>query len=153
LRSDSGRTGGFTLLEMLVVIIVLALMIGIVLAAKPAESPAASLESAVDRVAGTLRLARGEAIASDRQVLVKFDPVAQTVQVGTGPAARLAAGATMAAGPAYQPLRVIFAPDGTASGGPIVLAAGDLRREIDINWMTGEVTEGRVEEGGAETGY
>jgi general secretion pathway protein H len=130
LRSKPAR-GGFTLLEMLVVIVVMALAVGLVIAAGPSESPAARLGSAASRVAGALRLARGEAIAGDRPVAVALE--ARTLRLGAAPAIRLAADAA--------PARVVFAPDGTASGGPITLSAGVLRREIRVNWMTGDVEE------------
>ena len=133
------RTGGFTLLEMLVVIVVLALAVGLVVAAGPSESPAASLESAASRVALGLRLARGEAIADDHPVIVTA--TARTLRIGAAPPMKLPAGAFVVAGP----VRVTFAPDGTEAGGPILLAAGDLRRRITVNWMTGEVEEGSAE--------
>ncbi|HTU55208.1 MAG TPA: GspH/FimT family pseudopilin [Acetobacteraceae bacterium] len=133
------RSGGFTLLEMLVVIVVLALAVGLVVASGPSESPAASLESAASRVALGLRLARGEAIAHDHPVIVTIG--ARTLSIGTAPPTKLPAGASAIAGP----VRVTFAPDGTAAGGPILLAAGDLRRRIAVDWMTGAVEEGRAE--------
>jgi general secretion pathway protein H len=151
LLNKAEQAGGFTLLEILVVIVLLALMIGLVVGAGPAESPAASLESAADGVAGALRLARGEAIAHDRPVAVTLDPMARTLRVGRGPAARLAAGVAVMTKAADETPHIVFAPDGTASGGPIILAAGRLRREIGINWLTGEVTEGQAVERDAGT--
>lgn len=133
------RAGGFTLLEMLVVIVVLALALGLIVAAGPSESPAASLESAASRVAGSLRLARGEAIARDRPVIVTA--AVRTLSIGAAPPTPLPAGAFVVA----APVRVTFAPDGTEAGGPILLAAGDLRRRITVNWMTGEVEEGSAQ--------
>jgi len=134
---------------MLVVIVLLALMIGLVAEAGPVESPAASLESATDGVASALRLARGEAIAHDRRVTVTLDPMARTLRIGTDPASRLASGVVVLTTAADETPHVVFVPDGTASGGPIILAAGNFRREIDINWLTGAVTERQAVEGDA----
>lgn len=150
-QDKAEQAGGFTLLEILVVIILLALVIGLVVGAGPAESPAASLESAADRVAGALRLARGEAIAHDRRVAVTLDPLARTLRAGTDPASRLAAGVVVVTTVTNETPHIVFAPDGTASGGPIILAAGELRREIGVNWLTGEVTEGPAVESDAGT--
>ena len=136
-RGEGGS--GFTLLEMLVVIVVLALALGLVLARGPAESPAASLESAVGQVSGALRLARSEAIAGDRPVAVTLDPAKRTVRIGTAPASRLPRAAMIVAN---REVRVTFAPDGTAAGGPVVLTAGSLKREIGVDWMTGRVEPG-----------
>ena len=139
LRGEAGGTGGFTLLEILVVVVIMALALGLVLANGPAGSPAASLESAAMRVAGAFRLARSEAIARDAPVAVMLDPAAETLRIGTAPPARLPRGVT--AEPADRVIRVTFSPDGTEAGGPVILAAGDLTRTVAINWLTGAVTE------------
>ena len=138
---NNGRNagGGFTLLEMLVVLVILGLALGLVLARGPAASPAASLASATARVEAALRLARSQAIAGNRDVTVTLDPQQRTLRTGTRPPARLPEGTRVAAG---KLVTVRFAPDGTAAGGPVVLAAGGFKRVISVNWLTGRVEEG-----------
>ena len=35
--------------------------------------------------------------------------------------------------------RIRFYPDGSSTGGRVTLIAGGLRRQVDVNWLTGEV--------------
>ena len=141
MRNDAESQRGFTLLELLVVIVVLGLALGLVAATAPAESPAVRLDSAAARVAGALRLARTEAITRDRPVGVLLDPRRRTLRIESAPAWRLPVGVAVLPDGASGPVQVTFAPDGTAAGGPVVLAVPGLRREIAANWLTGRVEE------------
>jgi type II secretion system protein H len=65
--------GGFTLVEMLVVLSVLALALALVITHGPVRSPRLELDAAARRVAGALRLARSRAIAEERTVVFALD--------------------------------------------------------------------------------
>lgn len=125
---------GFTLLEMLVVIAVMGLLAGLVLTRGPARSAGLEARLAANTLAGTLRAARAQAIATDRAVAVRVDGPAGTVAVGT--AAPRAVGAVLI--PPPRPL--VFAPDGSSSGGAVGVAAGPLRKVVAVDWLTGRVT-------------
>ncbi len=129
------RPSGFTLLEMLVVIAVLGLAATVVLTSVPPRSVRAEVRAGAAALAGGLRTARGRAIATDRPVAVVLDPASRMFRVGAGPVTRLPDRLAMAA---TRPA-IVFAPDGSSSGGRIELASGGIHVQLDVSWLTGRV--------------
>ncbi|HEY4174844.1 MAG TPA: GspH/FimT family pseudopilin, partial [Rhodopila sp.] len=74
-RTDPNRQSGFTLIEMVVVLVVLGLALGLVIARGPMHSATLDARTAARQLAQALRLARSRAIMSDRPVLVRVDGV------------------------------------------------------------------------------
>ena len=68
------REQGFTLIELIVVLVILGLALSLVLTQGPTRSPTVEFDSVVRQVTGALRLARSRAIADDRMVAVQFAP-------------------------------------------------------------------------------
>ena len=125
-------TAGFTLIEMIVVLVVLGLALGLVMTHGPARSRRLELDAVARQVAGALRLARSRAIAEERGTAVAF---------GTG-GYQLDGSAAVAWSADVSPTgdRVIsFTPDGGSSGGQIVLRGGDRQVAIGVDWLTGRV--------------
>jgi general secretion pathway protein H len=126
---------GFTLLEMLVVIVVLGIAAAIVAGSLPPRSARAEVRAGGAMLAGGLRAARGQAIATDRPVTVAVDAAARAFRVGAAPIVRLPARLAIAAD---RPA-IVFAPDGSSSGGRVELASGSIRMQVDVSWLTGRV--------------
>lgn len=147
--APAGPEAGFTLLEMLAVIVVLGLALALIVPRLPGPSPEVTLRMAGDRVQGALRLARSEAIAADRAVGVTFYPGEGTFRIDGASAVRLPDGSAIAepagGGSSGGLIRVAFAPDGSGAGGPIQLSAGEKTETIRIDWLTGRVRAGDVE--------
>lgn len=140
-----GRDAGFTLIEVIVVLVVLGLVGGLVLSRGPAHSAALDMRLASGSVAQALRLARTRAIASNQGVSVVFDTQAGTMQVGAAPPHRLPPGLEMAvtamADQASGPRAVIrFLPDGSSTGGRVDLAGNGRSVQVGVDWLTGRVT-------------
>lgn len=137
---------GFTLLEMIVALAVLAL--GVLVALPLARGPgtARTLEAATRDVAGVLRLARLGAISSNNERVVVIDAVRGRIDAGgvagprqLGPAIRLSARPQGSLGPTPL-LRIRFFPHGGASGGSIRFEAHGRSLLVAVDPLTGRVS-------------
>lgn len=128
---DKPGQAGFTLIEMIVVIAVMAAVAGLVLMRQPWHSAGANTDATAQALANGLRLARSRAIAQDRDVTVST--VAHGFSVDGG------AAWVLPPEQALNPSRVTFTPDGGSTGGTILLVAGQRRIALDVNWLTGRV--------------
>jgi general secretion pathway protein H len=143
--STAARAAGFSLVEMIVVLVILGLALALIVTRGPQRSHALEISAAASEVAETLRLARARAIASNRPMRVVVDTTEKTLTTEGGAARALPAAYAMAvqtiAGAADERRAVIgFAPDGSSSGGRIALTLGPRRVWIDVDWLTGRVS-------------
>ena len=140
------RPNGFTLIEMLVVRVILALTVGLIVGRGPARSRRLETDAAARNLAGALRLARAEAIRQNRPVGVSVDASGHTFRMDAArPEAlppSLAISVTAVAGlTAGGRIGAInFAPDGSSSGGRIELAETGRVVRIGVDWLTGRVS-------------
>jgi general secretion pathway protein H len=134
---------GFTLLEMLVVVLLLGLMVGLLVARGPSRSPTLDTRAAADNLARALRSAQAAAIAGGETVQVTADLAHQSIDSGSGtvtqmpPSVRLtyitAAGAPIATGR----VEINFADDGSSSGGALALSSQTVRSVVSVDPFTG----------------
>lgn len=137
------RERGFTLIEMLVVLVILGAMLGIVLSRGPVRSARLELDGAARDVATALRAARAQAIARDQTVTVAIDPVRHTLQVGDARARTLPADYPIAVRAVHgdKPAGgIAFLPDGSSSGGRVEIAGRGRRVLVGVDWLTGRVS-------------
>lgn len=139
-RSDTG-SAGFTLIETLVVLVIMALVVVSVLAAKP-RSAAARTSAEARAIAATLQLARSRARARNAEIVVdvdtrngRFGAVDAMRQLPSGMEIALTVAETERRG-RVGGLR--FYPDGQSSGGEILLSYKGQKERIIVNWFTGE---------------
>jgi len=116
---------------MIVVIVIIGLIGGMVLVRQPWHSAGLDMDVTQRALTAALRLARSRAIAQDRDVAVVTGASGFSLDGG--------AVWGLPAGQALSVSRVIFTPDGEASGGMILLASASARVAVSVNWLTGRV--------------
>jgi general secretion pathway protein H len=142
----SYRCSGFTLIEIIVTLAILGLALVLVVGFKPPWSSGLGLKGTATELASGLRLARSEAIASNRPVALDLDPVGHRYRVGTGAVRPLPPNLSIELltivgerqGAGVGDIR--FNPDGSSTGGRIALADGQRRMAVGVDWLTGRVT-------------
>src|ERR1051326_3345831 len=79
-----GQEAGFTLIEVIVVLAVLAFALALIVGYKPPWSSGSGLRGTAAELASSLRLARSEAILQNRPVLFELDLPGLRFRVGNG---------------------------------------------------------------------
>jgi len=131
---------GFTLLEMLVVIVLISIAAGLVGFGLQQGLRAAKERQAVGQVVEALRSTRARAIVSGTTESTVFDLRNLSVQAPGRPKKYWPAGLQVTLHTAEQAgAAVDFYPDGSSTGGHVLLANGSRRWRIDIGWLTGIV--------------
>jgi general secretion pathway protein H len=138
LPADRAQSGGFTLIELAVVLAILGVVIAITVPFLAGRTQRGALPAATDEVRAALRAARSAAIAEGRPVAFRADPSGGywldrqhyplVAAAGPTPGLRIAV-----AGGA----RIAFYPSGGSSGGRIRIEAAGGWRDIDVDTVTG----------------
>lgn len=134
------REQGFTLFELLIVIVLVGIATAILAVGVGRGMHAANERSALANMVSALRSARVQAIASGQPVRARFDLQRRQVQApGRLPQAwpddfKVRLQTARGLGAAFE-----FYPDGAASGGNILVSRGQARWRIDVSWLTGSV--------------
>ena len=147
-----GRQRGFTLLELLLVLVIAATGYALVLQFAGSGVSGVQLKSAARSVAAGLRDARGRAIATQESVALDLDLEKRTFEVkGSGRERSLPQRLDVKLDTALAEVSgqrrgaIRFYPDGSSTGGRVTLASGERKLLVDVDWLTGRVT---IREGG-----
>lgn len=146
-RQDYKSSRGFTLLEILVVLVIASLMISLV---PPLFSGAVSstrLKGSARDLAIALRETRSKAIIHNTEQLVYLDLKTPRYRIGNAKpltlpenvmmAVEVVTGATLTEKTQHV---VRFFPDGSSSGELITLSGGNRAYHLQLNWLTGSIT-------------
>lgn len=154
-RTGVGAPGGagFSTFEMLGVLAIVALALALIVPALRGPGPHALLAGQARGLGALLVEARANALLSGRLVICEIDVDQRTVRVQPG-GRRLQLPATLALSATVEDAGLAagrrahlhFFPDGSASGGRIVLGAGALATAVVVDRMTGDVAVSRVGE-------
>jgi general secretion pathway protein H len=145
------RQAGFTLVELLAVLVVLALVVGLAAIQLGSRHGGAALEAAAHELASRCRAARAASIRQAQSRTVLIDMVNRVVTAGKeAPPLRIAdtVSITSDTSAAEQQGRTVagirFFPNGASTGGKVRLETGRQAYEVRVNWLTGRVVVERV---------
>jgi general secretion pathway protein H len=148
-RLDCSSVAGFTLIEMLVVMTIMALVATIAVPLLTQPSNTLRLETTARDLAGALRLTRATAIAQNVDITLDIDVDRHTFQSAAIPLQSFAPG-IVAELKVAEPERATpsrgafrFFSDGSSTGGDVVLRLRDKEARICVNWLTGEARRGK----------
>ena len=142
---------GFSLVELIVVMVLIAVLAGIGAAAISSGLPGQQLRGAAREMAVELRFARAQAIATGREQTFEINVadkrwISAGKREGTLPDdIEIVATTAREEQPERETAVIRFFPDGASTGGRVVLKHGDAAWRIDVGWLTGEVTLTRGE--------
>lgn len=140
------RHSGFTLLEMLVVLALLAMVYALIPPMIAVGGSTTELKAGARQVAAGLRKARSQAIVSRGEATLTLDVEARSfrlsgddkprnlprqAQIGVYTAQGEVVDANTAA--------IRFYPDGSSTGGRVTLAMDERKFHVDVDWLTGQV--------------
>jgi general secretion pathway protein H len=146
-----GQEAGFTLIEVIVVLAVLAFALALIVGYKPPWSSGLGLRGTAAELASSLRLARSEAILQNRPVLFELDLSGRRFRVGNGTVRQLPRQLSIELLTVSGERRdfatgdIRFNPDGSSTGGRISLADGRQKMAVGIDWLSGRVSVADVQ--------
>ncbi len=125
-RQNPGMSRGFTLVELLVVLVILALVMSIATPVLFEANERGRLDGATAQVYDGLRRARSAAVTSGNPVTLD---VRQLVKDS---AIEIISGL-----PDAPNTPLIFYPDGSATRARFTFVLGEQRRSLSVDWLTG----------------
>ena len=142
-------TAGFTLVELLVALVIIALVASLgmpYLIGHPSDR--VRLDATARRLAASLRVSRAAAVLRSTEIALVVDVEKHTFESAAVPresfdsdvAIKLTIAEPERATSARGGFR--FFPDGSATGGDIVLRLGGQEAKLCVNWLSGETRQG-----------
>lgn len=145
-RAEGAGEGGFTLIEVVCALAIIALVAAILLPEFPRGTSRARLEGYALQIATVLNADRNTAIRRRSAVVTEVDAPGRTVRAGSsGALIRLPADvqfdATLAARCNQREAgsTIVFFASGMSCGGVIALSRRGTGYEIRVNWFTGGI--------------
>ena len=145
--SRRSEAPGFTLIEMLIVLLILGLGAAVVGLAVPQWRARSAMREAAAGMERLLVLAHDTALRRQSPVLVRFDPEGRRIGIPAldrwqGVPSGFDLTLTGAAiGQEAQAPALLFLGDGTSSGGILTLSRDDNRVALRISWLTGGIRQ------------
>ena len=139
------RARGFTLIEMLAVLMLVALVLTVASVSVSQGLSGAKVRSAGRDLVAALRYTRGQAIVGNTEQVLELDVERRTYKAPKRPEVelpkdmelKLLTAAMEQTGDSKGNIR--FFPDGSSTGGRVRLIAGERQWSVEVAWLTGEV--------------
>lgn len=140
------RARGFTLFEMLAVILLIGIAAAAVSIPVTQGLASARVSAASGELAASLRWTRAQSIVHGESFALEVDTSASTYHAPGKPVVRLPKGMRVSITSAREDQanattgRIRFFPDGSSTGGRVTLKRGDREWHVNVAWLTGAVS-------------
>jgi len=141
------KAAGFTLLEIIIVLVIGAVLYTLILGVPMRGATSADLKSAARALASGLRQAQTTAMATRHDASLVLDLDARQFTIGNETQPRkLPEGIELKLDTADSEVTgerrggIRFYPDGSSTGGRITVSAGERKYLVDVDWLTGRVS-------------
>lgn len=138
---------GFTLLELVVVLAIMAMLVAVVPPMVSGVGGTVDLRGAARELGTALRYTRGRAIAGNREIALELDVKDRYYRFSDSDQRHslpqrldynLYAARSEFSDADTGSIR--FFPDGSSTGGRITITWGERAYEVDVNWLVGKIT-------------
>ncbi|MBS0591424.1 MAG: GspH/FimT family pseudopilin [Proteobacteria bacterium] len=137
---------GFSLIEIIAVVFLIALAIGAVSISFSKSMSGAKVQAATRDMVAALRYARGQAIVKGKETTFDLDLAGNSYRAPGRPMVPLPKNMRLALYTADQEITsdtsgsIRFFPDGASTGGHISVLMERVEWRINVDWLTGAVT-------------
>ena len=144
-RKSSHKSGGFTLIEIIAVVALLALATSTVVFFVSRSMSTQNIRAAGRDLVAAMRYTRGQAIVKRSEQSLELDVERRVYKAPGKPEVQLPETMKLKLlTAAHEQVndttgRVRFFPDGSSTGGRISLLAGEREWQVEVAWLTGEV--------------
>ena len=144
--------GGFTLVELLVVLVIASLVLALVGTSISRNVSGAEMRTAARKVAASLRYTRTRAILSKSEQVFLVDTEERSYKAAERDIEKLPEGMNVQLNTARSELTsetaggIRFYPDGGSTGGNVRLEANGRIYQVNVAWLTGEASVQRPED-------
>lgn len=146
-----GKSRGFTLVELMVVMVIIALIMGLVATSMARSISGAEARAASRKLVASLRYTRARAIIDKAEQVFQVDtenrsyqaPGRKEIQLPEGVDVTITTARSEVTSEAVSGIR--FFPDGGSTGGHIELTVNDREYRVNVAWLTGETRLERTE--------
>jgi general secretion pathway protein H len=151
-RVNYRRAGGFTLVELIVVLVIVSLMLALVGTSISRNIKGAEMRTAARKVTASLRYTRTRAILTKTEQVFLIDTEALTYKAAEREQESLPEGMNVELTTARSELTsetaggIRFYPDGASTGGNMRLEANGRIYKVNVAWLTGEASLERSED-------
>ena len=137
---------GFTLIELLIVIVIIAISAAVVAPNIGSGNQTATLNGAARELASGLRFVRGHALSHSKEISLLLNLNDNTYKI-TDKNKQYKLSKKIEVTLEIAQSQMIdekqggfrFFPDGSSTGGRITLELAENKRQLDVNWLTGQV--------------
>ncbi|MFN7055076.1 GspH/FimT family pseudopilin [Hyphomonas sp.] len=145
-RPATTREAGFSLMELMVALTILALAMSVVSMALIRPNPGMELRRTASDVTSLFREARIRAQEENRMVRVAFLPEERRFEIAGDEALILPERieASLLSSAAAGPSAVLFLPDGSSTGGRVTLTGAGVSEDVTVDWLTSRIERSRT---------